>query len=249
MLSRGTPANYNTVMSGHSHYATTHRQKEIKDAARGQVFSKLSRAITIAAKTGGGPNPDSNYKLRIAIDKARTLSMPKDNIERAISKAEGGADLEEVRYEGFGPEGILVLVDAATDNRNRTNAEIRNLFDKNGGKMGNPGSVSFNFDSKGILIVKKAGDLDEQMLKLIDLGADDVNEIETSLEVYVSPVLLSEMQKKLVENGFEVISAELIERPKNIQRIEGESVERVEKFLDNFENHEDVQKISSNAAF
>lgn len=247
-LSRGTRSDYNTViMSGHSHYATTHRQKEIKDAARGQVFSKLSRAITIAAKTGGGPDPDSNYKLRIAIEKARTVSMPKENIDRAISKAESSGELEEVRYEGFGPEGILVLVDATTDNRNRTNSEIRNLFDKNGGKMGNPGSVSFNFEPKGYLSVKKAQNFDEQMLSLIDAGAEDIIETPTSVEIYVAPHELSDVAGKLTEKGLEVLSSELAEKPKNFQEI-GDR-ERLVKFIQNLESHDDVQKVYTNANF
>src|SRR5258708_23459947 len=172
-------------MSGHSHYATTHRQKELKDADKDQIFSKLARAITIAAKTGGGPDPDSNYKLRITIDKARAASMPKENIDRAISKAEGGGDLDEVMYEGFGPSGVAVLVEVATDNRNRTNSEIKNLFEKNGGKMGSPGSVSFNFAPKGLLLVEKSCNIDEELLKLIDLGAEDVVEKDDVIEVFV----------------------------------------------------------------
>ncbi len=225
-------------MSGHSHYATTHRQKELKDAAKGQIFSRLARAITIAAKSGGGPNPDSNFKLRIAIDKARAVSMPKENIERAIAKAEGGGEaLEEVLYEGFGPGGVFILVEAATDNRNRTNSEIKNLFDKNGGKMGSPGSVSFNFDPKGLLIIKKEVDVDEQILKLIDKGADDVKETGDEIEVYMSP------------DKIEMFGAELIQKPKTFQKIEGETVEKVEKFLENLENYEDVQKVFTNADF
>src|SRR5258708_1151377 len=234
-------------MSGHSHYATTHRQKELKDAAKGQIFSKLARAITIAAKTGGGPDPDSNYKLRITIDKARAASMPKENIDRAISKAEGGGDLDEVMYEGFGPSGVAVLVEAATDNRNRTNSEIKNLFEKNGGKMGSPGSVSFNFAPYGLLLIKKEN-ADEQILKLIDLGAEDVEEADDMLEVYTIPSSLSQMQKKLVENNFEVTSAELIQKPKSIQEVTSDESLKVEKFLENIEDHDDVQKVFTNAA-
>ncbi len=225
-------------MSGHSHYATTHRQKELKDAAKGQVFSKLARAITIAAKSGGGPDPDSNFKLRIAIDKARAVSMPKENIDRAIDKARGGSEaLDEIMYEGFGPGGIEILVEVATDNRNRTNAEIRNLFEKNGGKMGNPGSVSFNFDPKGFVLVQKEGNIDDQILKLIDMGAEDVKEVEEGIEVYMLP------------NKIEVFGAELIQKPKNFQQIAKADREKVEKFIENFDNHEDVQKVFTNANF
>src|SRR5579859_4209273 len=235
-------------MSGHSHYATTHRQKELKDAAKGQIFSKLARAITIAAKTGGGSDPDANFKLRITIDKARAASMPKENIDRAISKAEaGGEALDEVMYEGFGPSGVAVLVEAATDNRNRTNSEIKNLFEKNGGKMGSPGSVSFNFEPKGLLLVEKSGSIDDELLKLIDLGAEDVVEKDDVIEVFVSSHSLSEAQKKVSEAGFKVDSAELIQRPKNLQDVSGEEAQKVENFLENFDNHEDIQKVFTNA--
>lgn len=236
-------------MSGHSHYATTHRQKELKDAARGQIFSKLARAITIAAKTGGSPNPDFNFKLRIAVDKAKQASMPKENIDRAISKAESGGDLEEIMYEGFGPGGVSVLVEAATDNRNRTNSEIRNLFDKNGGKMGSPGSVSFNFEPKGLLLVEKGENTDAELLKLIDLGAEDVEEVPDGIEVYVVANRLSEIQKKITDANFKIISAELIQKAKSYQKIPPELSEKVEHFLDNFHEHEDVQKVFTNAEF
>jgi YebC/PmpR family DNA-binding regulatory protein len=237
-------------MSGHSHYATTKRQKELKDNARGQVFSKMARAITIAAKTGGGAAPDSNFKLRIAIDKARAISMPKDIIDRAISKASAaGEALEEVMYEGFGPGGVSVLVEVATDNRNRTASEVRNLFEKNGGKVAVPGAVSFNFEPKGLILIKKDADPDSQMLKLIDLGAADVEDSEDGVEVYVDPKSLSEMQNKLEENGFEVLSSELIQKPKNLQEIKGDQMEKVENFLNNMDEHDDVQKVFTNADF
>src|SRR5258708_35781487 len=235
-------------MSGHSHYATVHRQKELKDAAKGQVFSKLARAITIAAKNGGGGDSDSNYKLRITIEKARAASMPKDNIDRAISKAATAGELDEVTYEGFGPGGIAVIIEAATDNRNRTVSEIKNLFDKNGGKMGGPGSVSFNFDPLGLLLVKKDNP-EEQILKLIDLEVMDVVEMDDILEVYVASGKLSEFQKKLTENGFEVTGVELIQKPKMYQKVEGEEAYKVEAFIENFESHDDVQKVFTNADF
>lgn len=235
-------------MSGHSHYATTKRQKGIKDAAKGQTFSKLVRAITIAAKTGGGPDPDSNFKLRIAIEKARAVSMPKENIDRAIEKAAGvGEALDEVTYEGFGPGGIAVLVNTATDNRNRTNSEIKNLFEKNGGKMASPGAVSFNFEPKGLLIVEKGDNVDEELLKLIDLGAEDVQEADSKIEVYVAPSALSEMHKKITNNNFIVDSAELVEKPKTLMEVPESDAEKVEKFLTLFEEHDDVQKVFTNA--
>jgi YebC/PmpR family DNA-binding regulatory protein len=225
-------------MSGHSHYATTKRQKELKDNARGKVFSKLARAITIAAKAGGGTDPSANFKLRIAIDKARAVNMPKENIDRAISKAaSGGEALDEVVYEGFGPAGILVMVVAATDNRNRTNAEIRNLFDKNGGKMGSPGSVSFNFEPTGFVFVNKEANVDEQILNLIDKGASDVVEVEDGLEVYMP------------QDKIEIFGGELIQKPTNPQSVPEDKKESVENFLNNFEEQEDVQEVYTNAVF
>src|SRR5258708_1803894 len=215
-------------MSGHSHYATTHRQKELKDAVKGKVFSKLARAITI--------------------EKARAASMPKENIDRAISKAAAaGEALDEVMYEGFGPSGVLILVEAATDNRNRTNSEIKNLFEKNGGKMGSPGSVSFNFEPKGLLLVEKSCNIDEELLKLIDLGAEDVVEKDDVIEVFVPFQSLFETQKKMMEAGFKVTEGELIQRPKNLQDVSGEEIQKVESFLENFDNHEDIQKVFTNA--
>ncbi len=236
-------------MSGHSHYATIHRQKDLKDAAKGQVFSKLARAITIAAKTGGGPNPDFNFKLRIAIDKAKAVSMPKENIDRAIAKSAAGEALDEILYEGFGPGGISVLAEVATDNRNRTAAEIKNLFEKNGGKMGGPGSVSFNFEPKGMILVKKTDKPDEQMLALIDTGADDVVEEDDALLVYTPVNNFSSTMEKIKSAGFEIISGELTQKPLNFQNVSKEDTERVEKFLENFETHDDIQKVHTNANF
>lgn len=223
-------------MSGHSHYATVKRQKELRDNARGAVFSKHSRAITIAAKTGG-VDPNSNFKLRIAIDKAKADNMPKDNIDRAISKAATLANLEEVVYEGFGPAGVLVIVEAATDNRNRTNAEIRNLFEKNGGKVGVPGSVSFNFEPVGYKFIHKESNVDEQILKLIDMGATDVQELEDGLEVYM-PL-----------DKIESFEGELIQKPKNLQDVPEDKKESLEKFLENFDTQDDVQQVYTNATY
>jgi YebC/PmpR family DNA-binding regulatory protein len=237
-------------MSGHSHYATTHRQKELKDAAKGKVFSKLARMITIAAKTGGSDDPNANFKLRVIIDKARAANMPKDNIDRAISKASGGDAMEEVTYEGFGPGGIGVIVEAGTDNRNRTGNEIKSLFDRGGGKFAGPGAVSFNFDHKGQIAIAKDANTEEQMLKLIDLGVDDVEEEPDAIYVYVAPASTKETQDKLTTAGFTIKSVELIQKPKTYQTISDKTaVEKVINFLDNIEEHDDVQKVYTNAQF
>ncbi len=235
-------------MSGHSHYATTKRQKEIKDNARGKVFSKLARSITIAAKEGGS-NPDSNFKLRIAIDKARAASMPKENIDRAISKSSGGEAYVEELYEGFGPGGVSVLVEVATDNKNRTNSEIKNIFEKSGGKMAGPGAVSFNFKQEGYLLIKKEEKVDDEILRLIDLGVEDIDEKGDSLEVFVAPAMFSEVQKKLTDNNFNVLSSELVQRPINFQEISIDKTEQFNSFLESLEDSDDVQKIFTNAKF
>lgn len=235
-------------MSGHSHFATIKRQKAANDAVKGNLFSKMARGIMLAAK--GGADPDMNFKLRVEIDKARDAGMPKENIERAITKATTeAANLEEIAYEGFGPNGLNVVVEVATNNKNRTAQEMKNLFEKFGGSMGGPGAVMFNFDNKGFLFVKKTGNAEEEMLKLIDAGVDDINETEDGIEVYVAPEHLGETRKKLQALGFEVVETELQLKPKNTMAIETpEQEEKIMKFLDAFEENEDVQKVFTNLA-
>ncbi|MGA3292151.1 MAG: YebC/PmpR family DNA-binding transcriptional regulator [Candidatus Microgenomates bacterium] len=233
-------------MSGHSHYATIKRQKAVNDAAKGNMFSKMARAIMIAAK--GGPDPDMNFKLRFEIDKAREASMPKENIERAIAKATTeAANLEEITYEGFGPGGISVMVEVMSDNKNRTAQEIKNVFEREGGNLAGPNAVAFNFESKGFMIVKKNPDPDTQQLALIDAGAEDIQDAGAEFEVYVAPDQLMQIQKKLVEQGFEVSGAELQMRPLNLQTItDSATAAKAMKFLDELESHDDVQNVFTN---
>lgn len=233
-------------MSGHSHYATIKRQKATTDAAKGNVFSRHAKAILVAAKGGG--DPDSNFKLRVAIDKARGDNMPKENIERAIAKATSeGGQMDEVVYEGFGPEGVSVIVEAATDNKNRTAQEIGNIFSKSGGRLAGPGAVSYNFESKGFLLVKKSEDAEAQMLELIDAGAEDLVESEDGIEVYTHPDALSETRKKLMEKGFEIKEVEVQMKPKMpMGNVNPEKEEKIVKFLDSLEECGDVQKVYSN---
>ena len=237
---------YNIGMSGHRHFATIKRQKAANDAVKGNLFSKMARSIMLAAK--GGADPDMNFKLRVEIDKARAASMPKENIERAIAKATTeAANLEELTYEGFGPNGLNVVVEAATNNKNRTAQEIKSIFEKSGGSMGGPGAVMFNFESKGFLFVKKSDNSEEQMLKLIDAGVEDVNETEDGIEVYVAPEHLGDTRKKLQELGFVVVETELQLKPKNVMKIETpEQEEKIMKFLDSLEENDDVSKVFSN---
>lgn len=234
-------------MSGHSKWATIHRQKEVKDAKRGNLFSKLGRAISIAVKSGGGPDLSANFKLRVAVEKARAADMPKENIERAISRAAEAGALEEINYEGFGPGGIGVIVEAATDNRNRTSQEIKTAFERGGGSLAGPGSVSFNFEQKGFLVVSKTADAEAQMLKLIELGVEDVSETENQIEVTTAPDKLGEIRKSLEAAGFEVTSMELYLHPKTLVTIfDPESAKRAMTFLEELEEHEDVQRVFSN---
>jgi YebC/PmpR family DNA-binding regulatory protein len=234
-------------MSGHSHFSTIRRTKEGKDAARGKIFSRHSKAIFIAVKAGGNADPDMNSRLRFAIDQAKSDNMPKVNIDRLLSRASESGNIDEVVYEGFGPGGIMVIVEAATDNRNRTAQEMKSLFDKNGGNMGSPGSVSFNFEPKGILVIEKQSDSESQILGLIDAGAEDIVEEEKALEVYVTPDKLGEMRKSLESAGFTITKFELTRKPKTIQVIDDLNLaQKALNFLDNFENHDDVQKVFAN---
>ena len=235
-------------MSGHSHYATIKRQKGLKDAAKGKIFSKMARAIQISVKTGGSPDPNANAKLRDAIDTARSYNMPKDNIERAISKGVGeGSNLEEVTYEGFGPNGIAVIIETATDNRNRTGQEIKNLFERGGGSLAGPGSVVFNFEPKGLVVVKKEDNPEEQMLALIDAGVEDIEETDGDIEAYVQVDKLGATRDKLQEAGITISSFEIIKKPKNFQVVDEETLaKKVLAFLDNLENQSDVLKVYAN---
>lgn len=235
-------------MSGHSHYATIKRQKESRDAARGRVFSKLARAISVAVKAGGGGDADANPKLRFAVESARAANMPKGNIERAISRAEGvGETLEEVSYEGFGPGGVGVIVEAATDNRNRTGQEIKNLFERGGGSLAGPGSVTFNFEPKGFMLIQKSHENDEQTLRLIDAGADDIEETKDGVEIYTEPSKLAEVRDKVLSLGYKIDSFELVRKPKNLQVVnEASQAQKVLKLLESLEGHGDVVKIYAN---
>jgi len=235
-------------MSGHSHWATIKRQKEAADKQRGQIFSKLSRAIAIAARQGA--DPETNFKLRLAIEKAKEYNLPKENILRAIRRGSGqeeGERWEEITFEGYGPEGIGVIVETVTDNRNRTTAEIKNIFERGGGSLAGPGAVSYLFRKMGLITVKKEENPDEQILRLIDLGAEDVEEAVDAVEVYTSPENLKDIEEKIKSSGFEVKSAEIIMKPVTPSVInDSQKVQKVLKFMDALENHDDVQKVYAN---
>jgi YebC/PmpR family DNA-binding regulatory protein len=209
----------------------------------------MARAISIAIKTGGGADPNTNYKLRIAIDSAKTAGVPKDNIDRLLNKSVSDVeDITEVTYEGFGPFGIAVIVEAATNNKNRTAQEIKNIFSKSGGNLAGPGSVAFNFEPKGLIVVTKKDESENQMMSFLDSGAEDFEEVEGSYYLYVSYGKLSAVRDKLVSSGNQLESSELTQKPKNLMKIsDKEKVRKVISFIDSLNEHEDVQKVFSNA--
>lgn len=233
-------------MSGHSKWATIKRAKAANDNARGKVFSKLVRGITLAAKTGGA-DPAANYKLRVAIEAARAENMPKETIERAITKGSDTDLLEEIVYEGFGPGGIGVLVYTATDNRNRTAQEVKSVFERAGGNLGSPGSVSFNFEPKGFLLIEKSTDTSTQMLALIDTGVEDIEETDEGIEAYVNSHDLFDAKRKIESLGFKVLAAELIQRPKSRIQTDQKGQDALLALIGELTSHDDVQKVFDNA--
>jgi YebC/PmpR family DNA-binding regulatory protein len=239
-------------MAGHSKWKQIKRQKGVADAKRSQVFTRLGREIAVAARAGG-PDPEANPRLRLAIDRARAENMPKDNIERAIKRAtgEGGEGvIEEVVYEGYGPGGIAVLVQAMTDNRNRTASDIRSAFTKAGGNLGEAGSVAWQFDTRGVISVDASGrDADELALVAIDSGAEDVQVDKGSIDIYTTPETLDAVRRALGEAGIPVESAEISQVPKNTVELDRQKAEAALRLLDNLDELDDVQRVASNADF
>jgi YebC/PmpR family DNA-binding regulatory protein len=239
-------------MSGHSKWAQIKRQKGVNDAQRGQLFTKLAKEIIIAAKQGGG-DPNANFRLRLAVQKAKENNMPADNIERAIKRATGGGegeDVQEVVYEGFGPAGTALIVEAATSNRNRTVAEIRNVFTRAGGSLGETGSVGWNFDLRGVISVNPNGrDPDDIALKAIDAGAEDVQVSGDSIDVYTAPADLESVKKALEDAGVAVASAEASRVPKTTVQLEERDAVQTLRLVEKLEALDDVQKVYFNAEF
>jgi YebC/PmpR family DNA-binding regulatory protein len=236
-------------MSGHSKWHSIKHKKAIVDARRGQQFTKLARAITVAAREGGG-DPDGNPPLALAIQKARDASMPKDNIERAVAKGTGeGVDadqIETVLYEGYGPGGVALLIEAFTDNRNRTGADVRHLLSKNGGNLGEPGSVSYLFDKRGVIVVD-AGRYDEDdLIAAIDAGAEDISLDEDVFEVITEPADLGRVRDALTESGVEIDSADVAQRPKSRVPLDEADASRLIKLIDALEESDDVSAVHAN---
>jgi YebC/PmpR family DNA-binding regulatory protein len=236
-------------VSGHSKWATIKRKKGAADARRGQLFSKLSRAIIVAAKEGG-PDPDSNASLASAIQKARDNSMPKDNIERAIQRGAGGGDgeaYESFVYEGYAPGGVAVIATILTDNRNRTASDLRHIFTKNGGSLGTPGSVAWQFDRKGVVLVDREGvDEDELMELALAGGAEDIAEDGAQWQVTTDPADFMAVREALEEGGVAYASAELTMVPKATVELSEREARQVLRVIDELEDNDDVQGVYAN---
>jgi len=238
-------------VSGHSKWSSIKHRKGAADSKRGQLFSKLSRAIIVAAKEGG-PDPAGNLALQNAIEKARSYSMPKDNIERAIAKGSGAdadaASFETVVYEGYGPEGVAVLVEAVTDNRNRTASEVRHAFTRHGGNLGTTGAVAWQFERRGVVLVAAGNaDEDELVLAAADAGAEDVELDGSSFVVTSAPEALSAVRAALADSGYTVESVELAMVPKSTVAVSDESsARRIMNLVEGLEDTEDVQDVYAN---
>lgn len=236
-------------MSGHSHWAGIKHKKGVEDAKRAKVFTKLAKPITMAAREGGG-NPESNFKLRMAIEKARSFNMPKSNIEKAIKHGTGklkGADLEELTYEAVGPGGIMMIIKVTTDNRNRTVSEIKSILTKAGGKISEMGSVMWNFKPVGAIYIENIKkDSTEIELLAIDAGASDTKIKDETLNIFTDPKNLLTVQKKLIEEGVDVSDAGLVYLPKNILKIDELIRLDYEKLLENLNEQDDVEEIYDN---
>jgi YebC/PmpR family DNA-binding regulatory protein len=234
-------------MSGHSKWSTIKRQKGVTDAKRGAVFTKVAREISVAARQGGG-DPDANYRLRLAIEKARSVNMPADNIKRSIDKAVGGGEgeqYEEIVYEGYGPGGVAVLVEAATDNRNRTAAEVRSMFAKAGGQLAGSGAVAWQFEPRGLITVA-TGDPDGVALAAIDAGAEDVDTTTDPLEIYTAPSGLQAVRHALEAAGVAVESAESAMIAKQMVELDASHARQAIRLVELLEDLEDVQRVTAN---
>jgi YebC/PmpR family DNA-binding regulatory protein len=236
-------------MSGHSKWSTIKRKKGVADAKRGKVFTKLIREIITAARMGGG-DVDANPRLRLACDKARAANMPKDNIARGVARGSGAAEgeaYEEMIYEGYGPGGVAVFIEALTDNKNRTVSDVRHILSKHGGNLGSSGCVAYLFEKRGVLAYERSGIDGDQLLEAaLEAGADDVIESEDSLEVVVMPAGFEVLKNNLKEAGFEPSRAEIALEPSTTVELEGGAAESMLRLADALEDLDDVQNVYSN---
>ena len=239
-------------MSGHSKWHNIQAKKGKADAARGKIFTKIGREIAIAVREGGA-NPENNNKLRDIIAKAKANNMPNDNIQRSIKKAAGegtGATYEEIVYEGYAPGGVAIICNIVTDNRNRTSADVRHIFDKNGGSLGTPGSVSYMFDNKGLIVVEREPgmDEDEMMMMALDAGAEDVSALDDVFEIYTAPNDFSAVREALEQQGLSFLSADKKMIPQNtVEVTDGETLAKILKLLDMLDDNDDVADVYHNA--
>jgi YebC/PmpR family DNA-binding regulatory protein len=244
-------------MSGHSKWAQIRRSKGVNDARRGQLFTRLGREIVVAVREGGGGDPNANFRLRLAVQRARDANMPMDNIERTIKRALGGGEgsnLEEITYEGYGPGGTAMVVQTLTENRNRTVAEVRNAFSRNGGNLGENGCVDWLFENKGIIEVEVKGhDPDELSLEAIDLGADDVDAVgpdDEALVIYTDASDVEKIRQALEAKKYRVVKAESTLLPKTkIELNEEKTAHQVMRLVEKLEDLDDVQNVYTNADF
>jgi YebC/PmpR family DNA-binding regulatory protein len=237
-------------VSGHSKWSTIKRKKGAEDARRGKLFTKLSRAIILAAREGG-PDPAANAALANAVTKARSYSMPKDNIERAIARATGGGEasdaFEAVTYEGYGPDGVAIIVEALTDNRNRTAADVRSIFSKHNSSLGAPGSVAWQFERRGVILLPADGvEEDDVVLTAADAGAEDAAVDGDSWQVTTAPTDLASVRDALEASGLEIASAELTMVPKNTVELDTDGARRLLRLIDALEDQDDVQDVYAN---
>jgi YebC/PmpR family DNA-binding regulatory protein len=241
-------------MSGHSKWHTIRRSKGAADQKRGQLFTKLARDVTIAAREGGSGDPEMNFRLRLAVDKARQNNMPADSIQRAIDRGTGkgseGVVEETIFYEGYAPGGVALLVEAATDNRNRTSSDVRSTMTKNGANPGEPGSVAWMFDQKGLIVIDLTGtafDPDEVTLQAIDAGAEDVEGSDGTLEIYTDWTQLNAVRQALSDQDLPITEAEMTMRPQTMITLDNDSdAMRVVRLLEKLEDLDDVQRVYSN---
>jgi YebC/PmpR family DNA-binding regulatory protein len=236
-------------MSGHSKWSQIKRKKGATDAKRGQVFTKLIKEITIAARIGGG-YPEGNPRLRTAVAAAKAENMPKDNIDRAIKKGTGeleGVSYDEFLYEGYGPGGAAVLIEVMTDNKNRTTAEIRHIFAKSSGNLGEAGCVAWMFDKKGYIVVEKGAVDEERLMEVIlDAGADDIQEGEKEFEVVTDPGAFDAVKAALDGAGIQYLLAEVTMHPQSVVQLEGKNAEQMLRLMEQLEDQDDVQKVYAN---
>ena len=232
-------------MSGHSKWATTKRQKAVVDAKRGALFTKIGNQIAIAARAG--TDPEMNPSLAMVLEKARLANMPKANIERAIArvKDKSAADLTEDVYEAYGPGGVGIVIEVATDNKNRTMPEVRHTLDRNGGRMADPGSVMFQFSRKGVIIISEKGE--DALMQALEAGAEDAEEIDDGIEIYTAATDLMKIRQTLLDAGLTVTTAELQYVAANLIPIEGDTADKLEKLLDALDDLDDVTAVHTNA--